>query len=342
MENAWFVLSHKYSMSRRYDPAAVGAFRGDALLARRLAARWVIFESYPADFAYGDYLAPWCGDTLRAMCDAAREAGLHPLPYTNATEVDIKSSVYRDHPGWLAKPPVGREYPAFISAYLPEYFREGDFFNKLVCPAGPWKEYYLDQCSGLIDNFGFEGIYVDRVDYRVPCTAHPGFSAALPGMMGELKERVRSFDENYILVINDSAKIPDRIFRDVMQHADVVLAETLPPGSLQEVTNLVMFATSEILYRLKPFTEFAIRKMYGLWGNSPLPDTRRLRNRARMLHRTTGRPVWIFTHSLTASGARSALEAASEAGPDTGICIFSPDRLAESPNIREILKEFPV
>lgn len=340
MRNSWFMLSHKYSTAAGYDREGLARLERDLEIAARLDVECVVLESYLKDFKYGDYTDVWSEETLRAMVGLIHERGMKAIPYTNATEVDIKSSVYRERRDWLARPPVGREYSAFISSYLPDYYEGHDFFNKLVCPASGWKDYYLEQCGELMERFGFDGIYVDRTDYRVPCRAagraHPGFTEGIVDTIRALQDLIKSKNAENLLVLNDSFRSPDRIFRRVMEHADVVLTEILPPGTNQSISNVVMFLTSDILRAVKPLTAVIMRAAFRGWSNSPVNDTARIARRVRLLQRATGRPVWVCNQAVSARSAVYAWKAAEETGEH--FCIITSEFLEDSKKIQGLLK----
>ncbi|MFH1538506.1 MAG: DUF6259 domain-containing protein [bacterium] len=336
MRNGWFMLSHKYSTASGYDREGLAQLGRDLKVAERLDVECVVLESYLKDFKYGDYTDVWSDETLRAMVDLIHERGMKAIPYTNLTEVDIKSSVYREHGDWLARPPVGREYSGFISCYLPDYYEGFDFVNKLVCPASGWRDHYLGQCGELMERFGFDGVYVDRTDFRVPCRAHPGFAEGIVDTIGELQGLIKSKSPENLLVLNDSFRSPDRIFRRVMEHADIVLTEILPPGTNQDISNIVMFLTSDILQAVKPLTEVLMKAGFRGWSNSPVNDTARIARRVRLLKRVTGKPVWVCNQAVSAASAVYAWRAAVETGEN--FCVITSEFLENSKKIQGMIE----
>ena len=231
-DDFWFVLYHAYTTSRDFDEKGLKRFKKDAKLAGELGIGTMIVEDYFRDFHWGEYDRLWSEDNFQEMIRVAHDHGIRVIPYTCATELSHDSETFKRHgKEWGARNRWGQVYSGFNSIFLPSYYPK-HFFNKVMCPFSGWKHHLVEQVRHLFDRFDIDGIYLDRIDYRVHCFNHSSrrkhFFRGLPSLVGKIKSVVKDRGTSNILIVNDSCMEPDDTLTKCIKQADHVLTELLP------------------------------------------------------------------------------------------------------------------
>ncbi len=318
MENAWFVLYHVYSTKKELDERGLGKFEADVKLAQNLGVKTVILEDYYADFLWGEYTNFWDEGMFRRMVRITHDYGMKFIPYTDATELATHGKIYRDHgKDWAVKNQWGKILSAFSSIFLP-YYSKFNFHTKLMCPASSWLEYFANQSHILLNQFEVDGIYIDRVDYRVHCYDHAQdpthFIAELPHLVERVRKEVKATSAKNILIINDSCVNPDRTLKQCLQSVDYVLTELLPvdtdPHSFywQFIVNW-----GEILWMLrhllKPLIKFFMKFAF---ASGTMTDEMRIQQIVNRLKPYVGNNIFVFSHRRDYEGIKAIRRIAAE------------------------------
>jgi len=232
MNNAWFALYHAYSTARHFDARGLQNFENDVKFAQEVGVKTLILEDYYTDFVWGEYTELWNEKTFRKMRQITQDYGIQFLPYMDVTELAIHGKMFRIHgKEWGAKNRWGKGYSAFSSFFLPAYYKT-NFHTKLMCPASGWGDYFVNQAHLLLTDYETDGIYLDRMDYRVTCYDHSKdpehFIQGIPALVKRIQHEVKATSIKNILIINDSCVNPDSTLIKCMEAADFVLTELLP------------------------------------------------------------------------------------------------------------------
>lgn len=246
MDDFWFVLYHAYTTSKQYDMKGLKHFEKDIKFAQEIGVKSIILEDYFDNFNWGEYTTFWNQRNFKEMIRISHDYGIKVIPYANATELSYNSNSFKTFGmEWGAKNRWGIVYSGFNSIFLPHYFPI-PFFNKVMCPMSGWRNNLEKQVEVLFDNFEIDGIYFDRVDYRVKCYDHSKdlnhFRKGIPPLIESLSNIVKKVSRSNILVINDSCMKPDKTLIKCIRIADMVLSELLPmdwhPNSFYNKLNL--------------------------------------------------------------------------------------------------------
>jgi hypothetical protein len=232
MNDAWFALYHQYSTARHFDARGLHNFEKDIKFAQEIGVKTLILEDYYANFVWGEYTELWNEKTFRKMRQITQDYGIRFLPYMDVTELAIHGKMFPIHgKEWIAKNRWGKGYSAFSSFFLPAYYKT-NFHTKLMCPASSWGDYFVKQAHLLLTDYETDGIYLDRMDYRVTCYDHSKdpehFIQGIPVLVKRIQQEVKATSIKNILIINDSCVNPDATLIKCMEAADFVLTELLP------------------------------------------------------------------------------------------------------------------
>ena len=325
-ENGWFVLYHLYSTSLNYDSQGIKDFHHDLKIAKRWGIKYVVIEDYYRNFCWGEYTCPWNKETFKAIIELIHNEGLDFIPYTNPTEVATHSKIFKKYPQWMVRDRGGKTFTGFLSVFFPRYYREFDFQLKLICPASNWKDCYLEQCRELLDEYGADGIYMDRVDHRIKCSAHPNFEEGIVKIVKRVKEVVK--ERNKRLIINDCGMFLDKTMRKVLRMADVILIELLPAGRLTHLLKFILYDWGDYLYKMRkilsPLMDFLNK---GAYLTSPqLASSKAILKRISKIREVSSSPLLLFTHRATPQGLNLISEVA-EQEEGVSFCLFQPEKL---------------
>ncbi|MHA1404828.1 MAG: DUF6259 domain-containing protein [Candidatus Helarchaeota archaeon] len=331
MANAWFVLYHAYSTSFNDDEKALKRFEKDVEHAGELDIKYVIMEDYYARLTWGEYLTPWNESNLRQMIKIIHDHGLKFLPYVDATELATKGKIYQKNGKvWGAKNRWGKIYTGFNSIFLPLAYpySEYDFITKLMCPASGWRSYLCNQVETLQEKYEADGIYVDRIDYRVQCHdhshEHDHFNNGILELIKDIKDRVKSFGPSQTCMMNDSCMNPDDTMAKCMKTFDFVLNELLPidwdplslPIKLQlEWGDLAWYFRGLLKPMLRILTEAQFNQ------SSMMDATRILKIVERIEQYKSPNEIFLFTHKKDQEGLRAISRIARHKG--TNLVYFS-------------------
>jgi hypothetical protein len=234
MDDVWFALYHLYSTACHYDEKGLQNFEADLRYAQKLGIKILIMEDYYSNFLWGEYTNLWDASTFRGMIKLVHDYGIRFLPYMDVTELAIHGDIWKSHgKSWGAKNSWGKPYSAFSSIFLPQYYKR-NFHTKLMCPhpSSGWGDYLTEQTRRLLGEYEIDGIYLDRVDYRVRCFAHSPnpnhFIEGIPLLVSRIRGEVKSVSAQNLLILNDSCVNPDSTLQECLKLVDFVLTELLP------------------------------------------------------------------------------------------------------------------
>jgi len=324
MDDFWFVPYHAYSTSNEYDEKALRFFETDIKFAQKIGIKNLIMEDYYKTFLWGEYTSFWNKRNFAKMIDITHDYGLKFIPYTNATELSIQSETYKKNGKiWGAKNRWGKIYSGFNSIFLPKYYPNPKltFFTKLMCPISGWKDYLIKQIEELLENFEIDGIYFDRVDYRINCFDHSTikehFEEGIPNLLGQIVRVVKNKSQHNISIMNDSCMPPDDILKKNLDCIDMVLSELLPidwnPNSLLNTLNLYF---GDIAWRLRkyllPITRLITEKQFQSKSMTNFPRISSIVERLKR-HKTPDNII-LFTHRRDEIGFKSIKKIAKSKG----------------------------
>lgn len=206
--HAWFMHYHKYTRQLWYDDKAVRRFVKHCRWAQKNNIQLLILCDYHRN--YPEYLSFWSEKTLKGFVRAAKDHGIMVLSYTSPTGIDPSSDFYRDHGdecavrvrspsgtinkqwGWITLPdggPYREDYRGTYCAYIP------------ADPTTGWKDYYLEQCEGLLE-FGFDGIYIDQHQESTESAEHPAINLQMMDMLTKMRDMVKSASQENVICAN--------------------------------------------------------------------------------------------------------------------------------------------
>ncbi|NVM55112.1 MAG: hypothetical protein HWN66_15510 [Candidatus Helarchaeota archaeon] len=311
MENAWFALYHVYSTAKKYDAQGLQNFEKDIKFAQEIGVKTLILEDYYSDFVWGEYTNFWNVRTFRKMIQITKNYGIRFIPYLDVTELATHGAIYKKNgKAWGAKNHWGKPYSAFSSIFLP-YYDKFDFHTKLMCPASGWFDYFTDQARILLTEYEVNGIYLDRVDYRVRCYDHSRdpdhFIQGLPALVKSIQHEVKSVSSKNLLILNDSCVDPDPPLINCMKSVDYVLTELLPVDT--DPRNFywqVLVKWGDLIYALrhllKPLFKLFMNFAFTTGG---MTDERRIQQIINRLRPHVGHNIFVFSHRKDYEGIRA-------------------------------------
>jgi hypothetical protein len=311
MGTTWFTLYHVYSTKRKYDEKAIQNFEMDIKAAQKIGIDTVILEDYYVDFLWGEYTNFWSEETFRKMINVTHDYGLRFIPYLDVTELAHHGAIYKAHGRkWGAKNHWGKPYAAFSSIFLP-YYQGHDFHTKLMCPGSAWFDYFTKQARILLKKFEVDGIYLDRVDYRVKCYDHSQdpdhFVLGLPELVKSVKAEVKSNGVKNLLIMNDSCVDPDPPLTQCLKMVDYVLTELLPVDTDPRNFYWQFLANwGEIFWKFRWFLKPFIRTFMGLaFSTGAMTDESRIQKIVNRLRPHVGNNILVFSHRRDAEGIKA-------------------------------------
>ncbi|GAB4307956.1 MAG: hypothetical protein Kow0069_05790 [Promethearchaeota archaeon] len=352
MKNFWFSIYHLYSASTRYSPRAVRAFARDVddLLERDPDVGHVIMEDYYRELAWGEYARPWNERTLREFVRMLHDRGLKFLPYVDATELATHApSFEKNGRAWGAKTRWGKVYAGYSSVLYPSvyFLPRHEFFLRLACPASGWADHLVEQARSVVEGFEADGLYVDRLDYRVPChdASHGGagtgadpehFSRGLVPLFERLRAEAVESPGGRLLVMNDSCMDPDPIMGKLYRVADAVLSELLladmNPWGLE---NVLATRWGDLAWKfrrvLRPVLSVLLPALYR--RTPAMVDAARLLSIVARIRRAAGDPkksVLLFSHRVGEETRRLQREMARRDRNLGVVHYFGPRPVAEN------------
>jgi hypothetical protein len=338
-DNFWFLLYHTYTTSKKRDKKFEDAIDRDMDVARKLGVKHIIVEDYYDKLRVGDYLKTWNDDNFRYMINAAHRNGMKAHLYLDLLEVDTKSKVHKEHEKeWSAKDYFGLRFYGFSTVFLPHLFNENQQVrSKIFCLTKGRQDYILEQVNQLFENFGIDGIYIDRLDYRVKCRDkrhgsknhfEDGISEALIRLSKLVHKRGGRF------IVNDSCmKVIDKQLRDGIKHSDYVQTEVLPT-ELNLRGWLVLFYChffEKLVWKLrnhiKGLTKYIMIKKF--YSAKNMTDPKWITYLVKRLKIAGAKKVTIFSQNCTETGFRAVCEVAKKTNSSVTF-ITGNDKLAEA------------
>jgi hypothetical protein len=327
MSDSWFCIYHSYSTSTKYDEKAINKFKKDVEFARELNIKYLIMEDYYKNLNWGEYSKFWNRETLEKMIELCHENNIKFIPYTDATELTIRGKVYKKYGReWGAKNRWGKIHSGFNSIFLPHaYPKEYEFFTKLMCPKSGWQNYLIEQVNYLLDELKVDGIYFDRVDYRVKCFDHlkdpDHFNNGLAELINNLVDEIKDHDKNNITIMNDSCMPPDEIMGKCIKKVDFVLSELLPvdwdPNSFYNRLNLDWGDLAWYFRRiLKPIMKIVTEFQF---TSEAMTNVDRIKSIVKRLSQYINvENIFLFTHRRDIEGLNATRKVVEETGANLG------------------------
>lgn len=302
MDDFWFAMYHVYSMKKSFDTKGLKNFEKDVKFAQEIGIRTLVLEDYYKDFIWGEYTNLWDEKTLQTMIKIIHDYGIKFIPYMDTTELATHGKIYyKNGREWGAKNRWGRPYSAFSSIFLADYYPH-DWHTKLMCPYSGWKDYFLNQAHVLLTQYDVDGIYLDRLDYRVICYDHSQnpshFVEGIPTLVKRIRNEVKSACSKNLLIINDSCINPDSILIKCIKYVDFVLTELLPIDTnprnfyqqfLIEQGDLIWAFHRILKPILKFFTNFSFNRF-------AMVDPIRIQSIINRLYPYIGQKIILFSH----------------------------------------------
>ncbi|MHA1270496.1 MAG: DUF6259 domain-containing protein [Candidatus Helarchaeota archaeon] len=327
--DCWFCVYHAYSTSSLPDEKAINTFKKDVEFARELEVKYIIMEDYYKNLNWGEYSTFWNKNNLERMIKIAHENDIKFIPYIDLTELTIKGDIYKKYGReWGAKNRWGKIYSGFNSIFLPlAYPTPYEFFTKLMCPNSGWKNYLLEQAEFLLNELEIDGIYFDRLDYRVICFDHDHtrdhFKNGIYKLVNDIVNEVKRYSINFITIMNDSCMPPDDIMVKCIKKNDFVLSELLPqdwnPYSLYNRINAEWGDFAWIFRRiLKPITQLITEIQFT--SQSMVETNRIIKIVNRLKKNIPSNKIFLFSHRKDIQGLRAIQEVVMATG--SNICYF--------------------
>ncbi len=324
MENAWFALYHVYSTAKHFDEGGLQKFEADIKVAQEIGVKTLILEDYYSDFLWGEYTNFWNEKTFRRMVQITQDYGIRFIPYLDLTELATHGSVYKKFGReWGAKLNWGKLYSAFSSIFLP-YYEKFDFHTKLMCPASGWFDYFTSQARTLLTDYEVDGIYLDRVDYRVKCYDHSRnpdhFIEGIPALVKSIKTEVKSMSSSSLLIMNDSCVNPDQTLINCAKSVDYILTELLPVDTDPRNFYWQFLANwGDLIYAfrriLKPILKLFMTMAFTTGG---MTDEKRIQQIINRLKPYVGHNIFVFSHRKDYEGIRAIRNIAQKNGLSCG------------------------
>ena len=311
MENAWFALYHVYSTAKNFDERGLKNFELDIKFAQKIGVKTLILEDYYSDFIWGEYTNFWNENTFRNMIRITKDHGIRFIPYLDITELATHGKVYEENGrAWGAKNRWGKPYSAFSSIFLP-YYSDFDFHTKLMCPASGWSDYFVNQAHVLLTEYEVDGIYLDRLDYRITCYDHSQdpdhFIQGIPILVKRIQSEVKSISSKNLLIINDSCVDPDSTLINCLKSVDQVLTELLPVDTDPRNFYWQFIANwGDLIWAfrrfLKPLFKFFINLTFKTGG---MTDESRIQRIIDRLRPHVGENIIVFSHRKDYEGVKA-------------------------------------
>ncbi|MHA1695442.1 MAG: DUF6259 domain-containing protein [Candidatus Helarchaeota archaeon] len=330
--DSWFCVYHTYSTSYSSSKKAIKLFEKDVEFAEKLGIKYIIMEDYYKNLNWGEYSVFWNKENLEKMIKIIHDHNMKFIPYIDATELTILGDTYKKFgKKWSAKNKWGKIYSGFNSIFLPLAYPNPkfDFFTRLMCPKSGWHDYLLDQVNFLLNNLQIDGIYIDRIDYRVKCydVNHENnamhFQNGIPELINDIVNEVKSFDSNYVSIMNDSCMPPDEIMVRCIKSVDFVLSELLPldwnPNSLYNKINIEWGDLAWKLRKLlRPIFQVFVEMQF---HSESMTDINRIKKIVKRLSANINPDrILLFTHRKDIKGLKTIKQVVSQTGAN--ICYF--------------------
>ncbi|TFF88698.1 MAG: hypothetical protein EU549_02540 [Promethearchaeota archaeon] len=330
MSNSWFGIYHKYSTSDKYDKRGLNQFKIDVEFARKLGVKFLIMEDYYKNLNWGEYTTFWNRETLERMISLAHENDIKFIPYIDCTELTIRGEKYKKFGRkWGAKNRWGKIFSGFNSIFLPlAYPKPYEFFTKIMCPKSGWQQYLISQVDYLLNELPIDGIYMDRVDYRLACYDHKKdsnhFNNGIAELVENIVKKVKDYDDNYITIMNDSCMQPDDIMKKCIKAVDFVLSELLPvdwdPNSIY---NRISREYGDLAWYFRRFLKplFCIITEMQFTSKSMINVDRIKYIVHRLAKNIKTENIFLFSHRKDLKGLETTKKVVSETGAN--ICYFT-------------------
>lgn len=327
MDNAWFALYHVYSRAKKVDKRGLRNFEDDVKIAQEIGIKTLILEDYYSDFIWGEYTNFWNEETFQRMVRITKDYGIRFIPYLDLTELATHGAVYKKFgKKWAAKLHWGKVYSAFSSIFLP-YYENFDFHTKLMCPASGWFDYFTNQARSLLIDYGVDGIYLDRADYRVRCYDHSRnpdhFINGIPLLVKSIQSEVKAVSSKNLLIMNDSCVVPDPTFIRCAESADYILTELLPVDT--DPSNFYwqfLAQWGDLIYSfrhlLKPIFKLFMNMAFTTGG---MTDETRIQQIINRLKPHVGQNIFVFSHRKDYEGFEAIRNIAQK---NRLSCVFVP------------------
>ncbi|MBD3227885.1 MAG: hypothetical protein GF329_06825 [Candidatus Lokiarchaeota archaeon] len=329
MKNCWFCIYHAYSTSLKIDKSALKRFKQDVEFASELGIKYLIMEDYYRNLNWGEYTTFWNKDNLEQMIKLSHENNIKFIPYIDSTELTIRGNIYKKYgKKWGAKNRWGKIYSGFNSIFLPlAYPAPFEFFTKIMCPKSGWHEYLLDQVDHLLNELPIDGIYMDRLDYRINCYDHKQdsnhYNNGIYELVKSIVKKVKDYDNNYMTIMNDSCMPPDDIMKKCIKTVDFVLSELLPVDwNPNSIYNRISREWGDLAWYFRRFLKPLFRIITEMQFNSEsMVDINRIKKIVfRLAKNIRSENIFLFSHRKDLKGLEATKNVVNET--NANICYF--------------------
>ena len=311
--NTWFLLYHTYSTSKKRDKEFEKHIDENMEIAKKIGVDRIIVEDNFRDFRVGDYEDVWHPENYRYLVDSAHKRGMEVYLYVVIGEVATHSDVYKEYKDkWAVKGFLGREYCGFTSIVYQGvgYEKEHDHITKVFCIGSEWRKHLLKQALSVMDKYGLDGVYVDRVCYRINCNdkrhGEKGhFNRGIILFLRDLSKELKKRGKKMIVVdptVKPSSIFPDDVVREYVRISDSVLLEVFPKPMSGDMQGLVQkfyayFGGQALWHSRHLVRPIARRVTEGLFRMKFTMDSERLTNCVNNLRKLGAKDITIFSLS---------------------------------------------
>jgi len=248
-----FMMYNLYSKSKKPDKEFKKMIDKEMQIAKKIGIKTMTVESNFSDFRVGDYMDVWNSKNYKYLVDSAHKNGIKVFLYTIIGEVAKHSKVYQKyHKKWAIRGPLNLRYSGFNSIMLQgiAYEKDDEFATFVFCPGSNWKKYFLKQIFEVVDKYDLDGIYIDRLSYRINCRdkRHGDknhFKEEVLKIVEEVSKGLKKRKKEFMAVDlfgKPSVRFPDKIVEKYLDLADYILIEIVPgPGIDMENNPLQKF-----------------------------------------------------------------------------------------------------
>lgn len=332
-ENAWFMLYHMYSTSKQPDENFKKLIKEEMKLAKKLKIKRIIIEDNYKDFRTGDYKEVWNDENFKFLIKEAHKNGIKVYPYVVLVEVATHSNVYlKNRDDWRVRGRFGMELHGFFSMIHSHiYSPEQDHMSALFCPASGWGDDLVDKVGYLLDEFNVDGIYIDRIDYRMNCRNldHGGkghFVKGVIDLVTKISDEVHK-KKGRKLIVNESCIKTDETLKKCIGFSDTVLIEALPydfPNTSFKMKLYVYFAP-RIVWKIKDRMRTPLRRIIKNYYFKPgMFDERRMEYLVKRRKDIGAKDITLFSQSHNKEGFNTICKAAKKT--NISICIATGDK----------------
>jgi hypothetical protein len=311
-DNMLYIMYQRYSKSKGKDKKFRERIDRDVDVARKLGVKRMTMEANFRDFRIGDYDEVWSPENYKYLVESAHKRGIEVYVYVVIGEVATHSKVYKKYRDeWTLKWLLGQEYSGFNSVMLQDvaYDRDDLFQTNIFCIGSPWRELLIKQLISHVDKYNLDGVYIDRVCYRIRCRdkRHGGrehFNEGIPIFLRKLSKELKERKKKMMVVdvnIKPSASYPDEITREYVKIADSVLLEVISKEfDIQRGIAYLIYSLfgARVIWRLRHLIKhFTGRMATYFYNNSISVDPKKFMGYIKSLKELGAKDIIIFSAS---------------------------------------------